>query len=632
MDRTEKILHLCNLEGKGLEIGPSHSPVVPKSGGRDIETIDHLDREGLVQKYKAYGLDIDFGKIEEVDYVWQGGSYTELTGKRDHYDYIIASHLIEHTCDLIGFLGDCWEMLKEGGALSLAIPDKGYCFDYFRPVSGLGKVIDAHLAGPSVHTPGTLYEHFLYKCLYNGRIAWDDNRPGELTLTPFSDSKATLDAALKSEVYTDAHNWVFTKDSFQSLIYDLNCLGFIRFETAAAFGVSGCEFYISLRKTKEYITPDDSHRLRLLKNCMAESTPSGAARQTNTGCPDMSPGVARPSGANHTNNATLPRDVSGLSPVVSVIVPVYNGEKYLRQALESVLAQTHTNWELIIVDDGSTDSSPQIIGEFASRDSRVKAVAQGNAGQSSARNRAAGLACGEYLSFLDQDDYYMPRHLEYLAEYMDSHEDVGMAYNDAEVVDENGRRIFGQGASPFPPEHSPPRSIFECIGADLMILPGTVMIRRRLFLEENGFDAGMVGHEDDHLFTRLFLKNKFGRTGRAGLFYRMHGENTSRKAQVMCKSRLQYYEKLRALLPDKHDWNFSAVISIRFTRSVLHEYHRLRRHCDRPTTRMLYDSYKTVSPKTWKFRAARPFLHPSCPYFLYRWAFYWARRLRVVKV
>lgn len=94
------------------------------------------------------------------------------------------------------------------------------------------------------------------------------------------------------------------------------------------------------------------------------------------------------------------------NPLVSVIVPVYNVEKYLRQCVESVLSQTYTDIEIILVDDGSPDKCPEICDEYAKKDARIKVIHKENGGLSSARNAGLGVACGQYVMFVDSDDYW----------------------------------------------------------------------------------------------------------------------------------------------------------------------------------------------------------------------------------
>lgn len=100
--------------------------------------------------------------------------------------------------------------------------------------------------------------------------------------------------------------------------------------------------------------------------------------------------------------------------IISIIVPVYNVELYLRQCLDSILSQTFKDWECILIDDGSTDSSPSICDEYVSRDSRFKVAHKINEGLSSARNEALKLAKGEYIGFVDSDDWIEPEMYEVL--------------------------------------------------------------------------------------------------------------------------------------------------------------------------------------------------------------------------
>ena len=100
------------------------------------------------------------------------------------------------------------------------------------------------------------------------------------------------------------------------------------------------------------------------------------------------------------------------APIVSIVVPIYNGERYLRDSLDSLLAQTFQDFEIICVNDGSTDSSESIINEYAERDSRVKIVNQANGGVASARNAGIENAEGRYLLFCDDDDLFASNMLE----------------------------------------------------------------------------------------------------------------------------------------------------------------------------------------------------------------------------
>ncbi|MBP5366491.1 MAG: glycosyltransferase family 2 protein [Bacteroidales bacterium] len=112
---------------------------------------------------------------------------------------------------------------------------------------------------------------------------------------------------------------------------------------------------------------------------------------------------------------------------VSIIMSVYNTESYLRKALDSVVAQTYSDWEFIIVDDGSTDKSGEIIDTYASNDSRIKVVHKANTGQADSRNIALKMAGGEYIGYIDSDDWYEPNYIATLVEFAEKEQlDIAM--------------------------------------------------------------------------------------------------------------------------------------------------------------------------------------------------------------
>lgn len=106
------------------------------------------------------------------------------------------------------------------------------------------------------------------------------------------------------------------------------------------------------------------------------------------------------------------------SPLVSVIVPVYNVKPYLNEALDSVINQTYRNQEIILIDDGSTDGSGEICDEYATRDNRIKVIHQTNQGLSAARNAGLDIMHGSVISFLDSDDAFHPQMIEIMLHEM----------------------------------------------------------------------------------------------------------------------------------------------------------------------------------------------------------------------
>lgn len=115
--------------------------------------------------------------------------------------------------------------------------------------------------------------------------------------------------------------------------------------------------------------------------------------------------------------------------MVSIIMPVYNSEKFVSEAIESVLNQSYKNWELLIVNDGSTDQSPKIINDYAEKDSRIKVFHRNNQGVSMARNFALDRICGEYVTFIDSDDVYLINRLERLLQVFAQYKDCDIVFS-----------------------------------------------------------------------------------------------------------------------------------------------------------------------------------------------------------
>lgn len=245
MDRNRLLLRHVDKDRWGVEVGPSHSPLAPKRDGYKVHVIDHLDRAGLVAKYAAHG--IDTAAIEEVDFVWSGQPFAELTGRRHHYQWALASHVVEHAPDLIGFLNDCDALLADDGVLSLAVPDKRFCFDCYRPISGLGAVIDARQRAAASHSPGTLAEYQLNVVSRGGQLAWGPGTPGPVRFVgSLADPARTMREAMTGRCPDDVHAWCFTPHSFRLLVHDLHALGLTPLREVDFVPSTGHEFFVAL--------------------------------------------------------------------------------------------------------------------------------------------------------------------------------------------------------------------------------------------------------------------------------------------------------------------------------------------------------------------------------------------------
>lgn len=275
MERREKILAHINPAGFGLEVGPAFAPILPKADGYRVEIIDHLDAQGLRDKY-ANTPGVNLTSIEDVDYVWDGRPLDELIGHIERYDFIIASHVIEHTPDLVNYLRACERLLRPAGILSLVVPDERFCFDYFRFPTTTGEVLDAYLLKRTRHSPGAVFDHVALVTERNGKIAWDKTSIGEVTLKHnIADAIYQYERAKSSREYIDIHNWRFTPSSFRLILRELRKLDLTSLVEKCFFETSGCEFYVSLEKPPAPLDEtsamlSDAERLSLIRDVREE--------------------------------------------------------------------------------------------------------------------------------------------------------------------------------------------------------------------------------------------------------------------------------------------------------------------------------------------------------------------------
>ena len=267
MNRIEKTLSQVNQKGYGLEIGPSHNPIASKRAGFNVEILDHASAEELREKYRAHPVNID--NIEEVDHVWRGEPLDQLIGKSAAYDYIIASHVIEHVTDLVAFLQQCENLLNADGVLSLVIPDKRYCFDYFRWPSSTGDALQAYMERRTRHAPGTVFDHFSNAAKMGDMPAWAPQMRGKMSfIHSAEEARSAWMQAKKNDEYIDAHSWRFTPSSFRLILHDLQELQLINLVEIGGFGTEGCEFFITLAKRQGNALNYD--RLQLAQSMVRE--------------------------------------------------------------------------------------------------------------------------------------------------------------------------------------------------------------------------------------------------------------------------------------------------------------------------------------------------------------------------
>ena len=278
MPNLKNTLHLIDKSMHGLEIGASYQPMTAKREGWDVKVADHTDSENLRSKYAAWR--VDTSKIEDVDYIIDSRGLYAAINQEEKFDFIIASHVIEHVPNPIAFLIDCTRLLKEDGILSLVIPDKRYCFDALKPCSTTGDLLQAHLEGRTRHAPGTIFDAYALHCKDGESIVWSaNNSTSELSFVhSLNESYALMEKYIDSEEYTDVHAWQFTPASFRLIISDLTSLNIVQLETASFFDTVGYEFHISLKKKSTSRAEHPKLRMELARLAVNGSMPAKPRR------------------------------------------------------------------------------------------------------------------------------------------------------------------------------------------------------------------------------------------------------------------------------------------------------------------------------------------------------------------
>ena len=247
-DRTEALLSSIDVaSSKGLELGPLAKPIVSRDMG-DVRYLDHVDTDSLRARYATHdGFDVD--AIVPIDYVSVNGSICDAVNPDIPFDYVLASHVIEHVPDLIGWLRDIRGVLRDDGVLSLAIPDHRRCFDALRSPTVTADVVDAHLTKPAIPTPRQVFDHYSCAVAWHGYISWEEEPPFA-ELVPVHSEVEALDhavAAVASADYQDVHCWVFTPSSFRRLFAALRRLHLVPFSLERCTETIGGEFFTTLR-------------------------------------------------------------------------------------------------------------------------------------------------------------------------------------------------------------------------------------------------------------------------------------------------------------------------------------------------------------------------------------------------
>lgn len=198
---------------------------------------------------------------------------------------------------------------------------------------------------------------------------------------------------------------------------------------------------------------------------------------------------------------------------------VYNGEKYLKEAIESILDQTFRDFEFIIVNDGSTDGTSDILAHYQQIDNRIRVYDQENRGLVTSLNRGCQLAKGEYIARMDADDISLPERFAKQVEFLNAHSEVGVLGTQMEQIDEKGKP-FNAFHAPLDHEAIVWKMLFEC-----SIAHPTVMMRKALLTEAGGYDPSYSHIEDTELWSRLIGVTRFANHPESLFLRRWHKQS-----------------------------------------------------------------------------------------------------------
>jgi glycosyltransferase involved in cell wall biosynthesis len=214
------------------------------------------------------------------------------------------------------------------------------------------------------------------------------------------------------------------------------------------------------------------------------------------------------------------------TPLVSVVMPVFNSQSYLDEAVKSILAQSLADFEFIIIDDGSTDQSLKMLRSYERLDSRIRLISRPNTGLCGALNEALGLARGKFIARMDADDISLPERFAKQVEFLENHPEAVMVGTAIELIDGRGRRLL----------RPPAKTSDEVLQSELLegnsgISHPTAMLRREPMVAAGGYDQASFPAEDLDLWLRLAEVGKLANLPEVLVRYRVHSNSISSSRQ-----------------------------------------------------------------------------------------------------
>jgi glycosyltransferase involved in cell wall biosynthesis len=207
-------------------------------------------------------------------------------------------------------------------------------------------------------------------------------------------------------------------------------------------------------------------------------------------------------------------------PLISVVIPVFNGEKTIKETIDSVLKQTFTDFELLVINDGSQDLTVEVVEKI--QDSRIQVYSYPNAGLAASRNRGIDRSTGEYIAFIDADDLWTPDKLEAQFNALKSHPEAAVAYSWTDYIDEYSQ-FLGKGGHITVNGNIYPHLLLT----DLLENGSNPLIRKQAFIEVGNFDESLSAAEDWDMLLRLAIRYHFIAVSSPQVLYRISSNSMS---------------------------------------------------------------------------------------------------------
>lgn len=228
--------------------------------------------------------------------------------------------------------------------------------------------------------------------------------------------------------------------------------------------------------------------------------------------------------------------------LASIIIPAYNAKKYIEETVQSVLNQSYTNWELLIIDDGSTDNTIEIIEALAKTDSRINYITKKNSGVSDSRNKGLSIAKGEFISFLDADDIWNKENLKEKINFIVEN-NIDVAYSDCEKIDANSNSL----KNILTGSESPELSDILLLKGNYITAPSGIVLKKSVLDKIGGFDTNLSNNADQELWIRILSNNFKIKLIKKTLWkYRVHDNNMSSNIALLEKDSIYIFNKSKS--------------------------------------------------------------------------------------